>query len=39
MLAGVHIQGEFITTESIVMRSATHTVRWVRGKHLRRHVG
>jgi len=39
MLAGVHIQGEFITTESIVMRSATHTVRWVRGKHLRRDVG
>jgi fructose-1,6-bisphosphatase II / sedoheptulose-1,7-bisphosphatase len=39
MLSGVHIQDEFITTESIVMRSATHTVRWVRGKHLRRHVG
>jgi fructose-1,6-bisphosphatase II / sedoheptulose-1,7-bisphosphatase len=39
MLSGVHIHDEFITTESIVMRSATHTVRWVRGKHLRRHVG
>jgi fructose-1,6-bisphosphatase II / sedoheptulose-1,7-bisphosphatase len=39
MLSGVHMQGEFIFTESIVMRSATHTVRWVRGKHLRRHVG
>jgi fructose-1,6-bisphosphatase II / sedoheptulose-1,7-bisphosphatase len=39
MLAGVHIAGDFITTESIVMRSATHTVRWVKGKHLRKHVG
>jgi fructose-1,6-bisphosphatase II / sedoheptulose-1,7-bisphosphatase len=39
MLSGVHMQGEFIFTESIVMRSATHTVRWVRGKHLRRHAG
>src|SRR6476646_4155434 len=39
MLSGVHVQGEFIFTESIVMRSATHTVRWVRGKHLRRHAG
>jgi fructose-1,6-bisphosphatase II / sedoheptulose-1,7-bisphosphatase len=39
MLSGVHIQDEFIYTESIVMRSATHTVRWVRGKHMRRHAG
>ncbi|MBV8800850.1 MAG: class II fructose-bisphosphatase [Alphaproteobacteria bacterium] len=39
MLSGVHVHGEFITTESIVMRSATHTVRWVKGKHLRRHAG
>ncbi|MFL5236208.1 MAG: class II fructose-bisphosphatase [Rhizomicrobium sp.] len=39
MLSGVHIQDEFIYTESIVMRSATHTVRWVRGKHLRSHAG
>jgi fructose-1,6-bisphosphatase II / sedoheptulose-1,7-bisphosphatase len=39
MLAGVHIAGDFITTESIVMRSATHTVRWVKGKHLRKHAG
>ena len=39
MLSGVHVQGEFIFTESIVMRSATHTVRWVKGKHLRRHAG
>jgi fructose-1,6-bisphosphatase II / sedoheptulose-1,7-bisphosphatase len=39
MLAGVHIAGEFVTTESVVMRSATHTVRWVKGKHLRRHAG
>lgn len=39
MLAGVHISGEFVTTESVVMRSATHTVRWVKGKHLRKHAG
>ena len=39
MLAGVHIAGEFVTTESVVMRSATHTVRWVKGKHLRKHAG
>jgi fructose-1,6-bisphosphatase II / sedoheptulose-1,7-bisphosphatase len=39
MLSGVHISGEFVTTESVVMRSATHTVRWVKGKHLRKHAG
>jgi fructose-1,6-bisphosphatase II / sedoheptulose-1,7-bisphosphatase len=39
MLSGVHIQGEHIVTESVVMRSATHTVRWIKGKHLRRHAG
>jgi fructose-1,6-bisphosphatase II / sedoheptulose-1,7-bisphosphatase len=39
MLSGVHVQGEFVFTESVVMRSATHTVRWVKGKHLRRHAG
>src|ERR1700759_3788120 len=30
MLAGVHYDGEFITTDSVVMRSATHTVRWIK---------
>jgi fructose-1,6-bisphosphatase II / sedoheptulose-1,7-bisphosphatase len=39
MLSGVHIEGEHILTESVVMRSATHTVRWIKGKHLRRHAG
>src|ERR1700761_6669456 len=35
MLRGVHRQGEFITTESVVMRSATGTVRWIRARHRR----
>jgi fructose-1,6-bisphosphatase II / sedoheptulose-1,7-bisphosphatase len=39
MLSGVHIHGEHIVTESVVMRSATHTVRWIKGKHLRGHAG
>jgi fructose-1,6-bisphosphatase II / sedoheptulose-1,7-bisphosphatase len=39
MLSGVHIRGEHVITESVVMRSATHTVRWVKGKHLRKHAG
>jgi fructose-1,6-bisphosphatase II / sedoheptulose-1,7-bisphosphatase len=39
MLAGVHYEGEFITTESVVMRSATHTVRWIKARHVRaRHL-
>jgi fructose-1,6-bisphosphatase II / sedoheptulose-1,7-bisphosphatase len=39
MLAGVHYDGEFITTESVVMRSATHTVRWIKARHVRgRHL-
>jgi fructose-1,6-bisphosphatase II / sedoheptulose-1,7-bisphosphatase len=37
MLAGVHRDGDYITTESVVMRSATGTVRWIRARH-RRHV-
>ena len=36
MLRGVHIDREFITTESIVMRSATGTVRWVKTRHSRK---
>ncbi len=38
MLKGVHHSKEFITTESIVMRSATGTVRWVRARHRRKDV-
>ena len=33
MLRGVRREGEFITTESVVMRSATGTVRWIRARH------
>jgi len=35
MLAGVHRDRDYITTESIVMRSATGTVRWIRATHRR----
>jgi len=35
MLRGVHREGDFITTESVVMRSATNTVRWIRARHRR----
>jgi fructose-1,6-bisphosphatase II / sedoheptulose-1,7-bisphosphatase len=35
MLKGVHWHGEFCTTESILMRSGTHTVRWIRARHRR----
>ena len=35
MLRGVHRHGNFITTESVVMRSATGTVRWIRARHRR----
>ena len=33
MLRGVHREGNFLTTESVVMRSATSTVRWIRARH------
>src|SRR5690348_7463720 len=44
MLSGVHRTGQYFQTESIVMRSATGTVRWVkarhhRGRHERSHAG
>jgi fructose-1,6-bisphosphatase II / sedoheptulose-1,7-bisphosphatase len=39
MLAGVHRDREYITTESVVMRSATGTVRWIKARHRRRDVG
>ncbi|HXL71705.1 MAG TPA: fructose-bisphosphatase class II, partial [Rhizomicrobium sp.] len=35
MLRGVHWENGFITTESVVMRSATGTVRWIRARHRR----
>ena len=38
MLRGVHREGNFITTESVVMRSATGTVRWIKARH-RRDIG
>jgi fructose-1,6-bisphosphatase II / sedoheptulose-1,7-bisphosphatase len=36
MLEGVHVHGQFVTTESILMRSGTRTVRWVKARHRRR---
>ncbi|HXC55694.1 MAG TPA: class II fructose-bisphosphatase [Rhizomicrobium sp.] len=39
MLDGVHYEGNFITTHSVVMRSATGTVRWIKARHVRaRHL-
>ena len=38
MLRGVHMDRNYITTESIVMRSATRTVRWVKARHSRKNV-
>jgi fructose-1,6-bisphosphatase II / sedoheptulose-1,7-bisphosphatase len=38
MLAGVKVGREYYTTESIVMRSATGTVRWIRARHRRKDV-
>jgi fructose-1,6-bisphosphatase II / sedoheptulose-1,7-bisphosphatase len=36
MLRGIHMHGAFISSETIVMRSATGTVRWIRAKHVRK---
>jgi len=38
MLEGVHRHGPFTTTSSILMRSGTRTVRWVKARHLRGHA-
>jgi fructose-1,6-bisphosphatase II / sedoheptulose-1,7-bisphosphatase len=35
MLDGVKFMGQFIFTESIVMRSATRTIRWIKTRHWR----
>jgi fructose-1,6-bisphosphatase II / sedoheptulose-1,7-bisphosphatase len=39
MLSGVHIDRHHITTESVVMRSATGTVRWIKARHSRSRHG
>jgi fructose-1,6-bisphosphatase II / sedoheptulose-1,7-bisphosphatase len=33
MLKGVRFQGDIIATETVVMRSVTGTVRWIRAEH------
>jgi len=33
MLRGVKFRGDVIETETVVMRSATGTVRWIRAEH------
>jgi fructose-1,6-bisphosphatase II / sedoheptulose-1,7-bisphosphatase len=38
MLDGVHRHGEFVTTSSILMRSGTRTVRWVKARHRKGHA-
>jgi fructose-1,6-bisphosphatase II / sedoheptulose-1,7-bisphosphatase len=38
MLEGVRRHGDFITTSSILMRSGTRTVRWVKARHRRGHA-
>ena len=37
MLQGVHRTPEFIFTYSVVMRSSSGTVRWIKARHRRRH--
>lgn len=39
MLSGVHIHRDHVTTESVVMRSATGTVRWIKARHSRSRHG
>jgi len=36
MLEGVRVDGGFVTTHSVVMRSATQTVRWIKMRHPQR---
>ncbi len=35
MLRGIHIEGEMVTTHTVVMRSLTGTVRWISASHRR----
>jgi len=39
MLSGVHFDRDHVTTESVVMRSATGTVRWIKARHSRSRHG
>lgn len=34
MLEGIHRAGGFITSHTIIMRSKTHTVRWIKARHV-----
>jgi fructose-1,6-bisphosphatase II / sedoheptulose-1,7-bisphosphatase len=34
MLQGIHKRGNFMTSETIVMRSKTRTVRWIKARHV-----
>jgi fructose-1,6-bisphosphatase II / sedoheptulose-1,7-bisphosphatase len=34
MLEGIHRNGNFISSHTIVMRSATGTVRWIKARHV-----
>ena len=38
MLDGVHWHGDFVSTSSILMRSGTRTVRWIKARHIRGHA-
>jgi fructose-1,6-bisphosphatase II / sedoheptulose-1,7-bisphosphatase len=38
MLDGVKVGREYFTTHSVVMRSATGTVRWIKARHRRKDV-
>ncbi len=35
LLEGLHFEGDFIVTTTIVMRSLTNTVRWIKARHRR----
>jgi fructose-1,6-bisphosphatase II / sedoheptulose-1,7-bisphosphatase len=35
MLEGVHIRGDHVSTHTVVMRSSTGTVRWIKAQHRR----
>ena len=35
MLRGVHHKGEFVSTDTVVMRASTGTVRWIKARHHR----
>jgi fructose-1,6-bisphosphatase II / sedoheptulose-1,7-bisphosphatase len=35
MLSGVKRHGDWVTTETVVMRSSTGTIRWIKARHNR----